>query len=135
MWWLLIYNLICTAQASSALLTLQDQKTPSHLQPVLKASPPKQTLAVAKAQPAMKKTGVIPLSFIVGWGIVFSVQGDKIEKGGYMFPSVCKISLRKCVCYYFNLKTWWAFNIKHYLMFFFLVDRFLGDLLTDFYFL
>lgn len=57
--------------------------------------------------------------FIVGWGIVFSVQGDKIEKGGYMFPSVCKISLRKCVCYYFNLKTWWAFNIKHYLMFFF----------------
>ncbi|PVD30302.1 hypothetical protein C0Q70_09566 [Pomacea canaliculata] len=44
------------AQASSALLTLQDQKTPSHLQPVLKASPPKQTLAVAKAQPAMKKT-------------------------------------------------------------------------------
>lgn len=45
------------AQASSALLTLQEQKTPTLLQqPALKASPPKQTVAVVKSQSTPKKT-------------------------------------------------------------------------------
>ena len=48
------------AQASSALLTLQEQKTPDMLQATaVKASPVKQAAQVNKPQPTPKKAGKI----------------------------------------------------------------------------